>query len=31
MKGAGYCIGMAIAAVVVFIATFVLLKHKEIV
>jgi len=28
MKGAGYCIGMAIAAVVVFIATFVLLPFK---
>jgi len=28
MKGIGYCIGMAIAAVVVFIATSVLLPFK---
>jgi len=28
MKGAGYCIGMAIAAVVVFIATSILLPFK---
>jgi len=28
MKGVGYCIGMAITAVVVFIATFVLLPFR---
>jgi len=28
MKGAGYCIGMAITAVVVYIATLVLLPFK---